>query len=211
MKNTKPKKTHSLQLAATMQKNNQQIKTLSFTLIEVLIALSLIALIGGSIGWHVNRLISHHRFQSEATSLCQALQEAQFLSVIGQTECELHIYREEKGLFYRLKTDEPSSLLDQNPKALKGAKSLTLNNVRVPHVHFKILSSGRIEPVAILGLHHREENPLDSQSIWLDLQTPIQIKLLNEKPRKFHLPIPSMPKESGSHLGEIQVKTTSKG
>ncbi|MBI3237081.1 MAG: hypothetical protein HYZ48_05230 [Chlamydiales bacterium] len=96
-----------------MQTKLRQIKKQSFSLLEILIALALVTLIGGSIGWHVSRLISHHRFQAEAASLCLILQEAQFLSVIHQTECELHIYSEKGKLCYRLKTDEPLKVLDQ--------------------------------------------------------------------------------------------------
>ncbi len=56
-----------------------------------MIALFILGLAAGGIGWHITRLIGHHRFQSEVADICLALQEAQFISVIHETECELLI------------------------------------------------------------------------------------------------------------------------
>ena len=158
-----------------------------------MISLFILALIAAGVGWHVTRLVSHHRFQSEAADICLALQEAQFISVIHQTECELLIYSVKGELNYQLKTDEPVAVIDQDPKPLKESRFLTLNNAKSPHVSLKILSSGRIEPTLVLGLHQKDPAAFQQQGIWLDLQTPVQVKLMHEPPKKRVLPIPKQP------------------
>ena len=165
----------------------------SFTLIEIMIAIFVLGLIAAGVGWHITRLTSHHRFQSEAADICLALQEAQFISVIHQTECELLIYPKKGRLIYQLRSDEPLTILDQKPKPLKESQFLTLNYAKSPHVCFKISSSGRIEPTAVLGLHQKDPIEFQLQGIWLDLQTPVQIKLMHEKPLKGSLQLPQKP------------------
>ncbi len=167
----------------------------SFTLFEIIIAMAILSLIAAGVGWHITRLVGHHRFQSEATDICLALQEAQFIAVINQTDCELIIDREKGKMRYQLKTDEPLSILDQNPKNLKESRFITINNAKTQQITFKILSSGRIEPTAILGLHQQDPSESELQGIWLDLQTPIQIKLLHEKPQRLIMPLPSYGEE----------------
>ncbi len=149
-----------------------------------MIALFILGLAATGIGWHITRLTGHHQFQSEATDICLALQEAQFISVIHETECELLIYPEKGRLVYQLKTDEPIAIIDQKAKPLKESRFITLNNARSPYASFKILSSGRIEPTAILGLHQKDPEETQLQGIWIDLQTPVQIKITHEKPQK---------------------------
>ncbi len=165
-------------------------KKRSFTLVEMMIVIFILGLVAAGIGWHITRVVSYHRFQSEAADICLALQEAQFVSVIHQTECELQIYSEGKRLMYQLKTDEPLQFLDQQAKPLKECQFLTLNSAKSPHVSLKILSSGRIEPTLVLGLHQKDPAEAQQQGIWLDLQTPVQIKLLHEKPQKAALLVP---------------------
>ncbi|MBS0653424.1 MAG: hypothetical protein JSR39_07875 [Verrucomicrobia bacterium] len=158
-----------------------------------MIALFILGLAAAGIGWHITRLTGHHRFQSEAADICLAFQEAQFVSVIHETECELLIYLEKGRLFYQLKTDEPIAVIDQTAKPLKEARFITLNNAKSPHASFKVLSSGRIEPTAILGLHQRDPADAQLQGIWLDLQTPVQIKIMHEKPQKATASLPQKP------------------
>jgi hypothetical protein len=138
-------------------------------------------------------MISDHRFQAEAADLCLALQEAQFIAVIHETECELQIYSEKGKLVYRLKTDEPLAVINQKPKELNETKFLTLNEGKTPHATFTIHSSGRIEPTATLGLHQRDPSEVELEGIWLDLQTPVQIKIAYEKPKKASPALPEHP------------------
>lgn len=176
-----------------MRKPRSKRSKKSFTLIEIMIALFILGLAAAGIGWHITRLTSHHRFQAEAVDICLAFQEAQFISVIHETECELLIYPEKGRLFYQLKTDEPIAIIDQKPKLLKESRYITLNNAKSPHASFKVLSSGRIEPTAILGLHQKEPSNSQLQGLWLDLQTPVQIKISHEKPQKAAASLPQKP------------------
>jgi prepilin-type N-terminal cleavage/methylation domain-containing protein len=165
-----------------MEKQSSQAIKRSFTLVEILIVIAILSLVGGGIGYQISRLINDHCFQSEAAAICSALQEAQFISVIHETECELLIYPEKGHLVYQLKTDEPLPAIDQRPKPLKESRFITLNNAKAAHVCFKVLSSGRIEPTAVLGFHQKDPVEHQFQGLWLDLQTPVQIKLMHEKP-----------------------------
>lgn len=176
-----------------MRKPSSRKSKQGFTLIEIMIALFILSLAAVGIGWHITQLTSHHRFQGEAVDICLAFQEAQFVSVIHETECELLIYPEKGKLFYQLKTDEPVAIIDQKPKLLKESRYITLNNAKTPHASFKILSSGRIEPTAILGLHQRDPSDSQLQGLWLDLQTPVQIKISHEKPQKVAASLPQKP------------------
>ena len=165
----------------------------SFTLIEIAIALFILSLAAGGIGWRVSRLISHHRFQSEAADICLALQEAQFISIIHETECELLIYPVKGKLVYQLKTAEPLAVVNQKPRPLKESKFITLNDAKTPSATFNIRSSGRIEPTGVLGLHQSNPSEAELEGIWLDFQTPVQIKIMQEKPRKISLSLPEKP------------------
>ena len=181
----------------------------SFTLLEMLIVLTVLGMAATAVGWHLTKLIAHHRFQAAGATLCAALEEAQAIAIIHRTECEMILYAEKGDLKYQFKTHEPRFALSQVAKKLHGVDRVTQENVvkesgrqkrqelrasslEGQKISFVIRSSGRIEPPGILGLHPSPSAEESIQSLWVDLQTPLQIYLKTSEPskKKESLPAP---------------------
>lgn len=171
-----------------------------FTLLEVMVALTILGIAATVVSWHIMKLVAYHRFQASGTSLYAALEEAQAIAIIHQTECELVIYADKGELKYQIKTDEPLLNLNTRPKALLGVQQviqegvskefedrkqlLLVSSQQGQKLEWIIRSSGRIEPPSILAMHPSSENNESIKGLWIDLQTPLQIYLKSSKPLK---------------------------
>jgi prepilin-type N-terminal cleavage/methylation domain-containing protein len=167
-----------------------------FTLIEIMIAMAIISLVGTVVGWQIHRMIASHRLESDAEQLCIALQEAQLLAITHETDFQIRLYSDRGKIFYQIKTHEPLAVVDQRPKAFSAVHSLSWKGSTVSSIDLDLYSSGRIEPPESIGLISKD--PKKNRSLWVDLQTPLHIKLTSKRPPKNSLKLPVLPKERGT-------------
>lgn len=149
----------------------------------------ILSLIGSLVGIKIKDLISNQRFQNAADRLAIELREAQFLAVTYQTDIYFRISKE-KGSYYSTFTSyEPCApLKKRTPSELGGVAELFFNQKKVNTLQFTIASSGRIEPVGELKL------AAENQAIWLDLRTPLQIKLSHQELKSHPIQLPAYPR-----------------
>ncbi len=162
-------------------------KAQSFTLLEIIVCLLILSLAATAIGWEMTRLIAHHRFQTSAIQLYTALQEAQLLSMVHQTDSTFLIYQHGRQVFYQLTSHEPAPAFHRAPQSLphisvvffKGGnvllQKLTLAKTDQPIV-LEIFSSGRIQPAGRLQVYPEDPVSSDIEGIEVDMSTPLKIE-----------------------------------
>lgn len=118
--------------------------------------------------------ISSHRFNNAVKRLKIDLQKLQVLAISHQSDIEVKIFHDKKGLVYRVVTEEPSLAFEtEKVKKLQEISSMSLgkkHNIR--QIDLYIFSSGRIEPSQKIEFHRK------NTSLCMDLSQPLLIKLL---------------------------------
>lgn len=78
-----------------------------FTLLEVLVVLTILSFVAGVIGINVYKIVAHERFQSEVSLVARKLQQAQdFVMVYGQ-DASVYLIENEGYHLCRWKTEYP--------------------------------------------------------------------------------------------------------
>ncbi len=164
-----------------MQKNQRRNKSKRpFTLIEITLCLVLLGLISGVLAWQIKDMISIHRFQKHIDLLLTDMRKTQTLALTYQTDFDIKIFKENERYFYTVSTDEPIKNLPlKKPKPLEGVIGLNFNNDELNVLDFRVFSNGRIEPLGVIGFVPKSSEG-GMEGLWIDLRTPIQIKLLQQ-------------------------------
>lgn len=125
-----------------------------FTLLEVMLTLSILAVIGSVIGMQIYRLINHTRFEKEIFLLYTTFQEAQVLSCAYQTDIGFDLFEEKGKIYYRFSTAEPlpKQTLSQERVELSLVKKFFENGVVKKRVHLDLYAGGRVQPSCVLSL-----------------------------------------------------------
>jgi prepilin-type N-terminal cleavage/methylation domain-containing protein len=147
----------------------------SFTLLEVVIAIALIALMAGFGTWSLTDLLAQHRRQAEVEDLKNFLVELQIEALALQTDLEITISKEKEIVKVSSKTAE--KILRDRTVVLKGVEKLTINHQELANQKFQIFSTGRFSPNALIGIERKQA------SLWIDLRLPIQIKFTAAEPK----------------------------
>lgn len=163
----------------------------SFTLLEVAIAITLIALMAGFGTWSLKDLISQHRRQAEIEDLKNFLQELQIEALALQSDLEITITKEKETVKVKSKTAE--KILRDRIVELNGVEKLTFDGQEQRQKTFQIYSTGRISPEELVGIQRKEAR------LWIDFRQTIQIKYYStEQPPTLRAQqIPQKPKKEG--------------
>jgi len=146
-----------------------KIKRRVFTLLEIMVALTILSLIGTLTAAHISKLIAHHAFEKEASDLFISLQEAQILASAYQTDISLDITQESGKLFYQFSSHEqftPQQLKPGRTK-MKQIALVKFQEKKVKQLHLDIFS-GRLEPRGILTFYQTAKE--NSKTAYVDLQ-----------------------------------------
>ena len=81
-----------------------------FTLIEIFLALSILAFVGGLTLAYSKPMLDHYRFNHGLSLLKQEIDFTRRLSRIAHTDIEFYIKKKDKGLLCQRTTDEPLTL-----------------------------------------------------------------------------------------------------
>ncbi len=165
----------------------------TFTLLEMMVALVILAIIGAFTGVQVKKLMDNHRFDSQVTDLFLALQEAQLIASTYQTDLALEIFSKDGVLQYQFTTDEPlsSKKFSQKEVKLKQVISMAFEQAKTTKLHFDIFSGGRIEPRGILTFFQNSD-----KAVWFDLQRGTLPIFASSKPNRVNQKVPIKPKET---------------
>ncbi|HSX04308.1 MAG TPA: type II secretion system protein [Rhabdochlamydiaceae bacterium] len=163
-----------------MQNNRKRKGKFPFTLIEITLCLVLLGLISAVLAWQIKDMIDVHRFQKHIDLLLTDMRKVQTLALTYQTDFDIKIFKKNDHFFYTIATDEPiKNMPVKKPKALEGVINLTFNNHELNNLDFRVYSNGRIEPLGVIGFLPKQTSE-EMEGLWVDLRTPIQIKLLQQ-------------------------------
>ena len=153
-----------------------------FTLLEMMLALTILVLIASFTTIHIKRLIDTHRFEKQISELFISLQEAQVLSAAYQTDFALDIEQGKGGFFYQFSTDEPflESKFSQKKEPLSPEIQMKWGDKQSTRLHLDIYSGGRIEPQGVVSFSQSKEAA--SRVLYIDMQYGHLIKFLHTKP-----------------------------
>lgn len=79
----------------------------ALTLIELFIALSVLAILGSTLLFRAKPMLDHYRFNRSVERLRQEISHTRRLAKTSHADIELHIYQKPEGLCCMRKTDEP--------------------------------------------------------------------------------------------------------
>lgn len=153
-------------------------RRISFTLIEILIALTIASLVASAIGVQTVRFLARYFFEQEVDGFTLALKEAQWLATTYETDIRAHLFQENGVFYYCIETDEPFTKipLDREKKKLKHVKKLVYNQKKTKQLTLTLFS-GNLEPRGTLAFVSA-----DKASRWLDFQGAFVLSLTSKKP-----------------------------
>lgn len=174
----------------------------AFTLLEVMIALTIITIIATLTALPIKKLLDRHRFEKEVGDLFIALQEAQILAACYETDLALDFVKKQGKWSYHFSTDEPFSKdkLNQDVVVLDQVVEMKFGEKRVSTLHVDIYAGGRVEPRGVLGFYCSEDvkdiSEKEKAALWIDLQKGHLLKFAYTKPVIIKEKIPEMPKNA---------------
>ena len=170
-------------------------KTQSFSLLEIIVSLSILVLISALLGVKVVDLIGEHRFKSSVQAFADDLKQLQVLSVSHGSDFSINLHRY-GGVYYYECASEADLKIGPlfSRHLLKGVSSVSIGDKKQESVMLSISSTGKVDPTIALGFHLKDMEEND-QGIWIDLRQPLTIAITTQKPKPLEIiSIPSMPK-----------------
>jgi len=141
----------------------QSKRSYSFTLLELLVALGIIAILGTLVSIQGKDLLTHHRFQTSTQSVVFDLNRYQLLAITQNTDIICKISQQKGSCLVEWFPEGP---LPVSNKELSyncpGIEELLVNGKKVTSTEFTIFSSGRIAPITKLSfLSKKQEKHID--------------------------------------------------
>jgi hypothetical protein len=115
-----------------------------FTLLELLISLTILSLVGSLFAVKGKKLLDDYGFQQDVTKMQDILRLAKEYACCHQTDVEVVFFKSQNKYFIELKTDEP--LFKQNPFFLKKYKFSKITSIDVEGSSIMFLGSGWVVP-----------------------------------------------------------------
>ena len=148
-----------------------------FTLLEICLCIVILTLVSGFLGLRIKESVEHQRFLSQVSGFTSELKRLQGFALSYRADFGIRVYQKGEKFYYKLFTDEPLDFIQKVPaRTLKGLTTLSLNEKNVSEISLSILSSGKIEPEAVIGMHLGEEKR------FIDLRNTLHIKPLESYP-----------------------------
>lgn len=117
----------------------------SFTLLEIMLCLAIIALVAGALIYPLSGLLAQHRFHQGVKQFVTHLREMQALALSYQSDMGVMLYQDKGKLMCRGFTDEPIPLF--RPFEMGKISHFTFNRKKANMpLKLTVHSSGRIAP-----------------------------------------------------------------
>ena len=144
----------------------------AFTLLEIVLCVTLLGLVAGAIGYQAYGLYVQHALEQTGRKLVIQLKELQSLALSYQTDMYLELHEDKGNYVCTCYTDEPLPFLTKESITFPNNFFIKFNKEKKNKLLFHVLSSGRIEPCGVLTLHQNDK----IRPFAIDLQYPLQIK-----------------------------------
>ena len=131
----------------------------NFTLLEVVIAIAILAMVGGALCWRVDRLLKYRRFQTDAGRLEHLLSYARIMAINTNADWRLEIEEKEGEClahFICLEDPEKSAFAKQI-SPFKGG-NIFFNRKPVEKIAIDFSSTGHVAPRGILQFKWEENS-----------------------------------------------------
>lgn len=172
------------------KKQKQRAASRRFTLFEIIICLSIVAMLASVIGWNVYSSMRLYRFHEGFKKVKNEIEALQLFSLTFGSDMELK-FEKRQGSWQVIPRIYEAVLDPEHvkPLDLSGVDRLLWQGIERDFI-LKIYASGRIEPPGVLEFSQGE------QKYYLDLQTPLLIKAAIQYPPSFQFRIPKRPKDA---------------
>ena len=124
-----------------------------FTLIELFLAISILALLGSIVLVNAKPMLDHYRFSRNISHLKQEIDFTRRLSRTAHADIEFHIEQKKEGLLCRRKTDEPLSL----PRTFDVLLSIPHLKLEEKEVLLSFTASGWIKEEKEFTVHFKDK------------------------------------------------------
>lgn len=167
----------------TRMKNPIRSKRKGFTLVEIMVCLLIIGTVASWVGFKMVRFVREQEFEHGITSLFTSLRSAQIVAMASGADIRVDLKKVDEKAACIFHTLEPALEDMEGRKIVLGNEvEFSWNEKKAPTKQLMIYSSGRIEPLGVLGFHFGEDK--ETRKAFLDLRQPLLIKVLEEYPKK---------------------------
>ena len=138
-------------------KKKQLLKTRCFTLLEVMVAIAILAVASGAILWRIDRMLDRQRFESDVGRLQGLFHYARALAINTQADWQFQIAETKEGCKARLfgVEDPERSSIAKQPSPLKKCR-LFFDNKPAAALVFDFFSTGQVAPKGVLKISMKE-------------------------------------------------------
>ncbi len=158
-------------------------KTRGFTLVEIMVCLLIICAVASWVGFKMVRFVREQEFEHGITSLFTSLRSAQIVAMASGADIRVDLDKVDEKATCIFHAFEPALEAMEGRKIVLGNEvEFSWNEKKTPKKQLVIYSSGRIEPLGVLGFHFGEDK--ETRKSFLDLRQPLLIKVLEEYPKK---------------------------
>lgn len=149
-------------------------KSRAFTLIEVCIAIALLGMLAGLVGWQLKKMVHLHHFRGSVALFLEEMQKLQIVALSRRCDLTVEIKEEMGKWSYFMKTDEPIQLYGKERKIeLEGVQEISFNQKFPTRFSFAISPAGRIDPPTEIQFFSAEKEEENQEKITVDLKHPL--------------------------------------
>ena len=140
----------------TLLKHRTNPKKHCFTLLEIMVCLSILAVVAGAMVFPLSGMLARHRFNQGVKQFVIHVRELQALALNHQSDMGIALEHEQNKWTCKGFTDEPMKLF--KPFELKNLSAVTFDKkpAKMP-LKIQILASGRVIPPGTLAFTYDEE------------------------------------------------------
>ena len=149
----------------------------SFTLFEIVISISILAIAASLILWNLRGFLERHRFLDSSEKIVEEMQKLKKFALYYQVEMEIELISLPEGVSYKVFSDEPLPFFHSSFVKLPAIEEISNNNKAVTRLHLTFFPNGLVYPSSIIGFHQNEK----ALSMWVDLSKDIKLKAVFPK------------------------------
>ena len=148
----------------------------SFTILEVMMVVVLIAVVGGVAAWSLTDLLRQSRARAEIDDFKNLVQELQIEALALGSDMELSLYKADGAWKACSKTSE--DILKDRTLELKHIDQITIDGKTLEEKRtLNLLSTGGFQEKVVIALKGA------APAIWIDLRYPVLIKFSKKEPK----------------------------
>ena len=148
-----------LKLEKNLTIPGKKIKRRFFTLIELIICLSILSILGTTLLIKTGPMIEHYRFEMSAKKLLKELNLTRHLSIASYSDMDFHIQKMGNKLICCRRQDDQIKVGKHfnSPIIIKNIQVVTFNNQPIENMTLFFSSTGLIEKTGTFRLYSKEK------------------------------------------------------